>query len=776
MRLTFISFTMLTLALALCYAPARAESPENIEFHGARQLLNDAKYPEAIAAYQKYLADYPKGKYPCDAEYDLGCAYTEQEDYPHALSAFDSVVAQATAAEQRSLRAQACAQAGDCREHLKPPQYGVAADDYQHCIDIFTYSKDEGLYKNSANLLEQAYNGKADALARLGGHDKETLAAYKQAMLTDPKNDQAAWDLYSMASIQMRLQQTSDAIVSYQRVVDEFPTSDVITVTKMALGAIYLNRALKNKDAHARASDLYLAEPLLLAVYGDKNADSTLHHRAKLDLAKLYDAENTSESYSASQHLLNGEDDPGSAEIVLQTILQRHASVAYHNKRFAEAAKDYETMEKNHNPAVSHEACYWLGNCDFHQAEISHQLDDYRTTITVFQRYLTGMKTGDEYGTSAQFLLAYCQEHVIAPGDDAARDEALKSYAVVVNKWPHSDEAQEAQHGLLRLTASLNDEALTKILPTLPEGPAKWQGTLQLAWTDTHHNNYQPVVSAMRDLQRRLRLQIDTKEHETYFGRSEYLLGYALSQSGQTADGMAAFKIALSFLTLDNPLCPTIYYALGTYALQHDHYAEAVTDFDTVLTKYPKSDNAADSGYWKALALELQGKPKASAARSIYQQYLATNPTGQYALNAALHAGHIALVNGQYAIAGSELKKVIDSCHNVDPAKSPDLAARAKNILPEAYYDLGLTQYALGKEHYADALASYALVDPCHIEPWGSRALLEIARCGAANGDNAGAKATLKLLLQNYPKSDAALLVPALAKALNIDLSLPSIQ
>lgn len=58
----------------------------------AYAFLQSKKYPEAIAAFNTYLTEYPRGEYVANVDYWLGEVYLIQRQYPQAEKAFSIVV------------------------------------------------------------------------------------------------------------------------------------------------------------------------------------------------------------------------------------------------------------------------------------------------------------------------------------------------------------------------------------------------------------------------------------------------------------------------------------------------------------------------------------------------------------------------------------------------------------------------------------------------------------------------------------------------------------
>jgi tol-pal system protein YbgF len=68
--------------------PPPAADPERAEFDAALGELREGRYPEAIAAWQRFLNGHPNGSRAGDAQYWLGEAYYLSGNYSAAKEAF----------------------------------------------------------------------------------------------------------------------------------------------------------------------------------------------------------------------------------------------------------------------------------------------------------------------------------------------------------------------------------------------------------------------------------------------------------------------------------------------------------------------------------------------------------------------------------------------------------------------------------------------------------------------------------------------------------------
>ncbi|MFI4889799.1 MAG: tol-pal system protein YbgF [Steroidobacterales bacterium] len=76
-------------------APIASAPPDGTDrgnYQAAFVLLKDSQYDQAIAAFGKFLVDFPDSPLADNAQYWLGEAYYVNRDFPTALSAFQRVV------------------------------------------------------------------------------------------------------------------------------------------------------------------------------------------------------------------------------------------------------------------------------------------------------------------------------------------------------------------------------------------------------------------------------------------------------------------------------------------------------------------------------------------------------------------------------------------------------------------------------------------------------------------------------------------------------------
>lgn len=74
--------------------PTTVTSPEDVEYQAAFKLLRSKNYDQAALGMQKYLNDYPHGKYAVNAHYWLGEIYYLQSQLTKSINEFQIVISQ----------------------------------------------------------------------------------------------------------------------------------------------------------------------------------------------------------------------------------------------------------------------------------------------------------------------------------------------------------------------------------------------------------------------------------------------------------------------------------------------------------------------------------------------------------------------------------------------------------------------------------------------------------------------------------------------------------
>lgn len=253
-------------------------------------------YREAIERYHELLNAYPNFDRRDAVAYTLGTLYTQQQRYPEAVQAFESV-----AADSSAFKSEALFRLGDSyfeiasneRGETRRANFARAATAYErataaapHDGDIYFLSlyKLGWSYYNQATQTSQAEYSKAvDVFGRLiDAYDKlspeqqsrlglrsETIeymaVAFTQVGGADAANKYfsahsgAGYRLPVMRRVAFSLQEQGDftrAIDAYQAVINQSPTDSTAVSTQRAIVDIYQNRTLEPERAQQARLDL----------------------------------------------------------------------------------------------------------------------------------------------------------------------------------------------------------------------------------------------------------------------------------------------------------------------------------------------------------------------------------------------------------------------------------------------------------------------------------------------------------------------------------------
>lgn len=79
-------------AAAPATVPAADSAAELKSYEAAHELFKTGKYQESAQAFEKFLTDYPNGKYAPNAQYWLGYAYFSQKNYKAAMASQQKLI------------------------------------------------------------------------------------------------------------------------------------------------------------------------------------------------------------------------------------------------------------------------------------------------------------------------------------------------------------------------------------------------------------------------------------------------------------------------------------------------------------------------------------------------------------------------------------------------------------------------------------------------------------------------------------------------------------
>ncbi|MHB0937049.1 MAG: tetratricopeptide repeat protein [Armatimonadota bacterium] len=376
-------------------------------------------------------------------------------------------------------------------------------------------------------------------------------------------------------------------------------------------------------------------------------------------------------------------------------------------------------------------------------------------------------KVAKDYADVAAVLpLAY-----MGMADSAAAkkdtDEAIARYREVIRRFPDHEVAGQAffEIGMKQAELKQYDEAVTafKNVPALHKMAD--QAAYFTAWAYADQGKHEEANAQFVSV-------ADQFPNSPKAADSLYRVGEYWLEKKQYPDALKFFNRAFQIVQ-PGELMPVVAYKLGASAFHSKNYPLAVIGFSKVVSEYPGHKFAQESMYMQANALDLQDQ--AALAREAYLQYLAAYPRQDFSLAAAMGVGRASVAVKQYAQARADLTKAKQLYEELKKVPglltdSPEKVDRTKATMAEVQFYLAQSYFE--EINYSEACKQYAAVEE-GIEPWISRARLQMAKCYGQLGNLQDARDVLQGLVTRYPKSDAAQQAPGLAKELGVEIKPP---
>ncbi|MHB9131846.1 MAG: tetratricopeptide repeat protein [Armatimonadota bacterium] len=523
-------------------------TPAEKAYATGKTLYDNGLDKQAVDQLQKYLTDYPNEVRVPEATFMLAHCYQRQQDFTKALASFQQVVAKATAPEYTDLRAKAHFQMGEC--YFTTQDFEKASRSYTNSLTLsgklLTTAKPEERGKLTDQIVRAQY-WLAESLYQ-GGHLEDALPEYGKVAGINTQHAFAPWSLYSVGIIELRLTEDGKAttaldhygkaIKALEGVLTQYGTSEVVGEARLALGFSYAGRSRlgsANKDVDCRK-----AVETFSAVLEDKKATPTSKLQATLALAQAYfdlnDYAKSAETYAAA--LAMPEVKAGSRQAMDTTMQRGHA--LYNGGRYAEAAAEYGKVADSKLPELSVQGLYWLGNSCYQQATTAKDTKAYNDAISAFKRFLTAAGDTHPQASRAALLVAFSQEDLAGLGDETARGKTLAAFKELMDKWPNTREARQAQDGIARLTVTMSVDDLQKVVGQLPPGVATWGANLRLAREEFVAGKYENAAIAAKSV-------LDGKPAPTgdLLAQASYLVGASLQKQNKAGDAIDYYKKVL---------------------------------------------------------------------------------------------------------------------------------------------------------------------------------------------------------------------------------------
>lgn len=620
----------------------------------AQNLLNTRQDQQAAVELQGFLDAYPTDPRAGKAAYLLGNCYQHLEKYDKAILAYQLAVTRSPGAKGEALRGQAYYYLADC--YFAQQALEKAAREYGNALKLLS---------GDAELSARARYWMGESFYQLEHYD-QALSAYRKVVETAPKHELAPWSLYSIGMIELHGDQFAAAIDDLKRVTTEYKQSEVAGEATLALGFAYLERAQKTlNDKTARASDYHQALDFFHSALDDGKVTPSAKQRAMLAMAQAdFDLQQYGDAEAICARALETvkPDDPLAHRLELW---RGHA--LYYSKNYHDAVIAYSSVANCHSPELVNEALYWLGSSWYQMYESSKEPKASTEASNAFGRFLTNVDEKNTHAATAALLQAYCIEDLAK--DAAARAKAVAAYRRIVDKWPTSREASQAQNGIVRLTSTMTIEELKPLVGNLPGGTGAWNAELRLAYEEYQaaQPKYDAVIAAARKV-------LDGKPGAEITAQAWCIIGAAQQKTGKLPEAITSYQQVLAG-TPGADLAIFAQRGLVQAQLELKHYEEA-RDAALALAKLPL-DEKNQSEAQMYLGNAYFGTQQMTEAQDCYQKIMTAYPTSPQASYALMCIAWIAETKKDLPRAVASYRDFL--------SKFPDDAQ-----VPQAMYRLGV--------------------------------------------------------------------------------------
>ncbi len=221
---------------------------------------------------------------------------------------------------------------------------------------------------------------------------------------------------------------------------------------------------------------------------------------------------------------------------------------------------------------------------------------------------------------------------------------------------------------------------------------------------------------------------------------ANYYIGKGRQMQKDFKGAKAVFeRIRDNYAESDPPAADAVM-EIGVMAMDDNKPAEAVTAFQTVVTKYAKADAAPEARVRLADALAAAGKP--DEAKAAYKAALADTKTSNYKADLLLGQAGVDFTQKNWADAAQGYTQVLNAL-KADDKRRATIQLR-----------LGNSQY--NAKNYEAAVAAYAPILSNKEATLGANALYFTAASQFAQNKFADAAANYAKVVDNFPTSDLA--------------------
>jgi TolA-binding protein len=705
----------LLLATAMLAGQAAPVTPAGKAFAAAKQLFDMRLDQQAIGSLQEFINKYATDPNVPHAQLMLGRCYRRQQQYDKAVQMLGTLVSTATTPEYALVRAEA---------HFEMAESFVAMKDYERAIRSYGFCLK---LANDPDLVARAQYWKAESLYQLN-RDDEALDEYRRVTEIAPSHKLASWAFYSIGMIELRKERFAAAIPPLERVLTQYKDSELAGESQLALGFAYAGRARAAAEGPGQENDYRKAIETFTAVLESTGATPRAKEQATLALAYAYShLKQYDKSYATYAKALEQLD--ASSQQAAKVRLQM-AHALYNAGKYEEAGVEYARVAGSKFATLAPEALYWLGNSWYQQATQSKTPQAFTQAAAAFDRFLTDPGDQPALAPRAALFQAFCYEDLAGLGENAAAAKAIAAFKVIVDKWPASREANEAQAGIARLTVRMSPEQLRGVAGSLPEGAASWNVALRLAREEFLAGKYNGALAAATTV-------LEGSPTGELAAQANYLAGAGQQKLGKPDLAIAHYKKVLA-ANVSSELNVFAQRGLTQAYLDTQRFAEARATAQALL-KLPMGEKEQAEALMY-LAEAFAGAKQPAEAAATYQKVVKEYPGSPLVPNALMGVAWMNEVRKDREQAIVAYRQLI-----VD---YPD----DRELVPQAFFRLGVNLAEM--KDYAAAIEAFKNVPAGH--KWADQAAYGIAWAYKDQGKVDEANAQFALLSEHYPDSTLA--------------------
>jgi len=611
------------------------------------------KFAQAAEMFAK-VAKTSKGVYSEYAYYNLGVVHFLSKDYAKAI---EEMLGFVKTYPKSALGSKVRLYLG--RAYLETKDYNRAIS-YLKQLSGKPKQADSGLKASATLWLARTY-GRQNSSATVVSILTPVIGSFVGA-------PEMPGMLNELATAQMRLKKFPEAagLFGRARALTKPPQS----VEFLRLQAFCLNQA-KQYEASMKLTDDFLAK---------HDTDATAPEVMFIKAENLLMLKKSDEALGVYKKFLSTA--PGHPRVPLATF--RAAQIHIGAKQWAPAAKYLETLVAgDHSDKAYNQAEFMRGDCYFH-------LSKWTETISALEIFLDEQPEQHNVDTAVYNLALACQRKKLN-----AKAIAILREMVTRNQYSRRDDKGEAIKEDDKKRR--RKDAMSRILAKQRHHQkARVELGKLLYEADIHPEAETHLTAAMRYYQ---------QKREKGDGNAEYYLGWVYLKQNKLKEAAGAFaKVAAypehpfaqdaalqcSILHIRNKDVKSAEAALkkmmsgpnpikadqGSYYLglamarQEDgpnknenqkRYAAALSYFQTVLTKYPKSDKVSNSLYWKGKCIEkLPAHGGPAKAAEVYAEFIKNHPKHKLVPDVTVDMGKIQFDAKKYDLVIAGMKTLLD--------------------------------------------------------------------------------------------------------------------